>query len=59
MEPDHPGEQVREEPLGVAQKGALALHAPELLQERERATSESESRLSPSWRFALAGLRQA
>jgi hypothetical protein len=30
-----PREQVREKPLGVAQKGALGLHAPQLLQERE------------------------
>src|SRR5215212_6729094 len=28
-----PGEQVRQKPLGVAQKGALGLHAPQLLQE--------------------------
>jgi hypothetical protein len=35
MKPHHPGEQVREEPLCVAQEGALALHATELLEESE------------------------
>ena len=29
------GEKVREEPLSVAQEGALALHAPQLLEQRE------------------------
>jgi hypothetical protein len=36
MKPHHPGEQMREEPLGIAQERALALHATELLQERKR-----------------------
>jgi hypothetical protein len=36
MKPHHPGEQLREEPLGIAQERALALHATELLQERKR-----------------------
>jgi hypothetical protein len=36
MKPHHPGEQVREEPLGVAQERALALHPSKLLEERER-----------------------
>ena len=36
MKPNHTGEQVGEEPLGIAQERALALHATELLQERER-----------------------
>jgi hypothetical protein len=35
MKPHHTGEQVREEPLGVAQEGAFALHATELLEECE------------------------
>jgi len=34
-EADHAGEKVREEPLGVAQEGALALRAPQLLNKRE------------------------
>jgi hypothetical protein len=34
-ETDHAGEQVREEPLGVAQEGTLALDAAQLLEERE------------------------
>jgi hypothetical protein len=34
--PHHPGEQMREEPLGVTQERALALHATQLLQERKR-----------------------
>jgi hypothetical protein len=33
---DYTGEQVREEPLGVVQEGAFALHAPKLLEERKR-----------------------
>jgi hypothetical protein len=33
---DHAGEQVREESLGVAQEGTLALDAAQLLEERER-----------------------
>jgi len=33
VKPYHPREQVREEPLGVAQEGTLGLHAPKLLQE--------------------------
>jgi hypothetical protein len=32
---DHAGEEVGEEPLGVAQKRALALRAPQLLNKRE------------------------
>ena len=36
MEPYHAREEVREEPLGVAQERPLALHAPQLLQEGER-----------------------
>src|SRR5215208_2780487 len=36
IESHHPGEQVGEEPLGVPQEGALALHPPQLLEERER-----------------------
>jgi len=36
IKPHHPREQVRKEPLGVAQEGALALHAAQLLEERER-----------------------
>jgi hypothetical protein len=36
MKPHHPGEQMREEPLGVTQERALALHATQLLQERKR-----------------------
>src|ERR671921_2992249 len=35
VQPYHPGEQVGEEPLGVAQEGAFALHASELLEEGE------------------------
>jgi hypothetical protein len=35
MKSHHSGEQVREEPLCVAQEGALALHAPQLLEEGE------------------------
>ena len=35
MKPHHPREQVGEEPLGVAQEGAFALHAPQLLEEGE------------------------
>ena len=35
MKPRHAREQVREEPLGIAQKGALGLHASKLLQEGE------------------------
>ncbi len=31
----HDGEQVREEPLDVAQEGALALDSPELLEQGE------------------------
>ncbi|MDP9425496.1 MAG: hypothetical protein M3P37_05520 [Actinomycetota bacterium] len=34
-EADHAGEQVREEPLGVAQQRTLALDAAKLLQERQ------------------------
>lgn len=34
--PHHAGEQVREEPLGLAQEGLLALHAPKLLEECDR-----------------------
>jgi hypothetical protein len=36
VKPHHPGEQVREESLGIAQERALALNTSELLQERER-----------------------
>ena len=38
MQPHHPREQMREEPLCVAQEGAFALHAPhpQLLEERKR-----------------------
>jgi hypothetical protein len=36
IQPHHTGEQVREESLSVAQEGALALDATELLEERER-----------------------
>ena len=36
MKPHDPGEQVGEEPLGVAQERAFAFHAPQLLEERER-----------------------
>ena len=35
MKPNHPREQVREEPLRVAQERALALHAAKLLEEGE------------------------
>jgi hypothetical protein len=35
VKPHHPWEQMREEPLGVAQERALALHPSELLEERE------------------------
>jgi len=35
IEAHHPREQLREEPLGVAQEGTLALGAPKLLQEGE------------------------
>ena len=35
MEPCHPREQVREEPLGISQEGAFALHAPQLLEQGE------------------------
>jgi hypothetical protein len=35
VQPHHTGEQVREEPLGVAQERALALYAPQLLEEGE------------------------
>ena len=35
MKPHDPREQVGEEPLGIAQKGALGLHASKLLQEGE------------------------
>jgi hypothetical protein len=50
MQPDDPGEQVREEPLGIAQEGPLALYAPKLLEKRQRQDlAESESRLSDSW----------
>jgi hypothetical protein len=35
MQPHHTGEQVREEPLCVAQERALALYAPQLLEEDE------------------------
>src|SRR5215210_2617934 len=33
VQPRHSGEQVREEPLGVAQEGALRLYASQLLEE--------------------------
>jgi hypothetical protein len=36
VQPHHSGEQVREEPLGVAQERAFALHTPQLLQECQR-----------------------
>ena len=36
VQPRHPGEQVSEEPLGVAQERAFALHPPQLLEERKR-----------------------
>jgi hypothetical protein len=35
MQPRYSGEQVGEEPLGIAQERAFALHAPKLLQEGE------------------------
>jgi hypothetical protein len=35
MKPHHPGEQMREEPLGIAQERALALHASQLLEKGE------------------------
>jgi hypothetical protein len=35
MQSGDPGEQVCEEPLGIAQEGPFALHAPQLLEERE------------------------
>lgn len=35
VQPRHSGEQVREEPLGVAQERAFALHATQLLEECE------------------------
>ena len=36
MKSHHPRKQVREEPLGVAQERAFALHAPQLLEEHKR-----------------------
>jgi hypothetical protein len=36
VHPRHSREKVREEPLGVAQEGSLALDAPQLLEERQR-----------------------
>ncbi len=36
VQPHHPGEQVREEPLCVPQEGAFALYTPQLLEERKR-----------------------
>jgi hypothetical protein len=49
VEPRYPREQVRKEPLGVAQKRPFALHAPKLLEElRGVMTSESESRFMDS-----------
>jgi hypothetical protein len=36
VKPHNSRKQVREEPLGIAQKRALALGAPQLLEERER-----------------------
>ncbi len=41
---DHAREEVREETLGVAQERATGLDAPELLEQGEGKTSESESR---------------
>src|SRR5829696_2344224 len=35
VQPHHPGKQVREEPLSVAQERAFALHAPQSLEECE------------------------
>jgi hypothetical protein len=35
IEPHHPGQQVREEPLDVPQERAFALDAPQLLEERQ------------------------
>ena len=35
MQPGDPREQVREEPLGIAQEGALTLYAPKLLEKRQ------------------------
>ena len=35
MQPRYPREQLREEPLGIPQERAFALHAPKLLQEDE------------------------
>jgi hypothetical protein len=35
VKPYHPREQMREEPLDIAQEGTLGLHAPQLLQEGE------------------------
>jgi hypothetical protein len=45
----HAGEQLREESLGVPEERALALDAPELLEERQgQDPSESESRFMAS-----------
>ena len=47
MQSHHAREHVREEPLGVPEKGPFALQAAELLEEGHSvSTSESESRLS-------------
>jgi hypothetical protein len=35
VQPRYPREQLREEPLGIPQERAFALHAPKLLQEDE------------------------
>jgi hypothetical protein len=35
VQPRYPREQLREEPLGIPQERAFALHAPKLLQEGE------------------------
>ncbi len=35
MKSHHPREQMREEPLDIPQEGALRLHAPQLLEERQ------------------------
>jgi hypothetical protein len=35
VQPYYPGKQLREEPLGVSQEGAFALHAPQLREERQ------------------------
>jgi hypothetical protein len=48
VKPYHPGELVREEPLGIAQEGTLGLHAPQLLQEGEGKDLRAPERSSRS-----------